>query len=404
VQQQAGQHLQDPSALLVDAFFTDSQELPSIVEPNLFELPASYQQDLDRIIATSDSDFERYQKMRSWIYRRFQDYDFDITETYSLGQLNTNRKINCLSFSALFVAAARYLNVPAEFQLVLAPPYWDKEGSNWINNQHINVTGSIDVDDQIAAQNSVDSNAPNPGGYRGGFVWDFGGLARGSSTQMAATWRYTADINPAVLSINSGRKKIAEQQVLSLFYSNKSIEALLNEQMALAYVYTKKALEADPSSAIAWNNLGVLYARIDRQDFSVAAYERAIELDAKLYSAKSNLAVRYRANGQIRQAELIEEEIEAFRNQNPYYHSALAESSIASGDLQDAMDHLREAVAFKRNEHFFYHQLAIVNQRLGDREAVLENLNHARRYARGTEKARFVGKLKALEEISVLSR
>ena len=68
------------------------------------------------------------------------------------------------------------------------------------------------------------------------------------------------------------------------------------------------------------------------------------------------------------------------------------------------MNHLQEALAHKRNEHFFYHQLAIVNQQLGDSEAVIENLNRARRYARGSEKTRFAGKLKALEEIAVLNR
>ncbi|MBL4581794.1 MAG: tetratricopeptide repeat protein [Gammaproteobacteria bacterium] len=390
----------DPSDLLVDAYFVDGlEELPSIDQPNLFELPARYQRDLDRIIAATDSEYERYSKMRSWLYRHFRDYEFDVTETYSLGQLNTNRKINCLSFSVMFVAAARYVDVPANFQLVLAPPYWDKDGSNWINNQHINVTGSLELDNSYLNLiiNSLDIGDPR--GWTGVVIQGFS-----NSPQRSNTRRYTADINPAVLSINSGRKRITEQQVVSLFYSNKSIEALLDRDLPLAYVYTKRALEADPDSSIAWNNLGVVYARVGQQGISIAAYERSVELDDKMYSAKSNLANSYRANGQEQQAALIEQEIESFRNQNPYYHSALAESSIAAGDLDDALDHLQEAVARKRNEHFFYHQLAIVNQQMGDREAVIENLNRARRYARGSEKIRFAGKLKALEEIAVLSR
>lgn len=393
-------HIEDPSDLLVDAYFVDAlAELPSIDQPNLFELPANYRQDLDRIIASTDSENERYKKMRSWIYRHFRDFDFDVTETYSLGQLNTNRKINCLSFSVMFVAAARYVDVPADFQLVLAPPYWDKGGSNWINNQHINVIGSLELDDSYLNQLFDPFKPGDPRGWTGVILQGFA-----TTPQQSVNRRYTADINPAVLSINSGRKRITEQQVVSLFYSNKSIEALLDQDLPLAYVYTKHALGADPDSSIAWNNLGVLYARVDRQDLSIAAYERAIALDDKMYSAKSNLANSFRSSGRQLQAELIEQEIESFRNQNPYYHSALAEDSIAAGDLDDAMEHLQEAVEHKRNEHFFYHQLAIVNQRLGDRGAVIENLNRARRYARGSEKSRFAGKLKALEEIAVLSR
>ena len=390
--------IENPSDLLVDAYFVDdSEELPSIDQPNLFDLPANYKQDLDRIIASTDSEVERYRKMRAWIYRHFRDYDFDVTETYSLSQLNTNRKINCLSFSAMFVAAARYVDVPANFQLVLAPPYWDKEGDNWINNQHINVTGSLELGDSNFADSYTAYELDDPRTFRGLVLNRFGGFTEQSNRR-----RYTADINPAVLSINSGRKRITEQQVVSLFYSNKSIEAMLDQDLPLAYVYTKHALEADPDSSIAWNNLGVLYARVGVQDSSMAAYERAIELDDKLYSAKSNLANSYRSNGQTLQAESIEQEIESFRNQNPYYHSALAEGSVAAGNFLDAIDHLQDALEHKPNEHFFYHQLAIVNQQIGDREAVIENLNRARRYARGTEKTRFAGKLKALEEIAVL--
>lgn len=397
---QPQQRIEDPSDLLVDAYFVDGLVgLPSIDQPNLFELPANYQQDLDRIIASTDSEYERYRKMRSWIYRHFRDYDFDVSETYSLSQLNTNRKINCLSFSTMFVAAARYVNVDADFQLVLAPPYWDKDGNSWINNQHINVTGSLDLADSHVGESYGSYELDDPRTFRGIVSKGIGG-----AYGQANNWRYTADINPAVLSINSGRKRITERQVVSLFYSNKSIEALLDEDLPLAYVYTKHALEADPDSSIAWNNLGVLYARVGKQDSSIAAYERAIALDDIMYSAKSNLANSYRASGHMLQAEFIEQEIESFRNQNPYYHSALAEGSIAEGDLQDAKDHLQEAVEHKPNEHFFYHQLAIVSQQMGDREAVIENLNRARRYARGSEKTRFAGKLKALEEIAVLNK
>lgn len=382
----------DVSDLLLDAYFVaEGASLPAIAQPELFELPAHYREELDRVVADSESEYDRYRMMRSWIYRRFRDYDFDITETYSIGQLNTNRKINCLSFSVMFVAAARYVGVPAEFQLVLAPPYWDREDNNWINNQHINVAGRVELDDSVSA---IGFN-PEQYNYALGIP---GRIANGFrlADRAKATWRYTADINPAVLSITSGVRKIDEQQVLSLFFSNKAIEALLNKELGLAYAYTKEALSADPNSSIAWNNLGVLYSRVKQSELSAAAYRRAIEFDGNMYSAKSNLANNYRAAGLHLQAAFIEHDIESFRNRNPYYHSALAESSIADGDLKQAMAHLEEAVAQKRNEHFFYHQLAIVNQQLGDRDSVLENLDRARRYARGTEKIRFAGKLEAL--------
>ena len=47
--------------------------------------------------------------------------------------------------------------------------------------------------------------------------------------------------------------------------------------------------------------------------------------------------------------------------------------------------------------------MAIANQYPGDMDAVEESLVRVRRYARGSEKARFAEKLKALETIAITS-
>ena len=47
------------------------------------------------------------------------------------------------SFSNLFVAAARYADVPANFQLVDSPPQWDINNKTWVLAQHINVSGIV---------------------------------------------------------------------------------------------------------------------------------------------------------------------------------------------------------------------------------------------------------------------
>jgi len=72
---------------------------------------------------------------------------------------------------------------------------------------------------------------------------------------------------------------------------------------------------------------------------------------------------------------------------------------MASGDLDQALSLYQEALERKHNEQHFYHQLAIIFQALGDDEEVMANLREARRYARGEDRARFAGKLRALEEL-----
>lgn len=394
--------LSDPDALLVDEYFADENSIGySFEQPDLFSLPDSYKKDLDAIMARSETEWERYTSMRSWINRRFSNFDFDVTETYTLSELSNNRKINCLSFSALFVAVARYLDISADFQLVIAQPYWDKEGENWINNQHINVTGMVERPVSVPVP-----NWERPVSSLG--AWEFPvvrrtGIVHRALNETTVNQHYTADVNPAVVSMQARTRILSEREVLSLFYSNKSVESLLNDDLSLSYYYTKLALQTDAGSVVAWNNLGVLYNRVKQSRLSIAAYERAIALDDEMFTAKSNLANSYRAVGEVGRAVVLEREVENFREQNPYYHSSLAEARMSEGDYRKAIDHLRTALDQKHNEHFFYHLMAQANLQLGDMDAVVENLGRARRYARGSEKIRFSNKLRQLESVAVIS-
>jgi tetratricopeptide (TPR) repeat protein len=275
--------------------------------------------------------------------------------------------------------------VPAEFQLVFAPPYWDQVNNSWINNQHINVTGTIEV--------PVTAYVPQRTGRLGDIPVRFG------DGDFTGTYRYVADVNPAVVSMRTRRQIISEQEVISLFYSNKTIEHLLQSDLAAAYAYAKVALQTFPQSSLAWNNLGVLYSRVNQTELAEAAYQIAVSADDNAYSARSNLARLYRRIGQEESAKDLERQIANFRESNPYYHAALAEAEMEKGNLLGAQSLYREALQRKHNEQHFYHQLAIISQALGDDEEVKEHLRSARRYARGEERTRFANKLQALEDL-----
>ncbi len=365
-----------------DAFPAPAEDFVVESPPEFLVLPENYRLQLDRRVAHLETEYDRFRALRSWAYGVFDDFEYTALETLSLSDLNTARKYNCLSFSSLFVAAARYVNVPADFQLVFAPPYWDRSNNSWINNQHVNVFGSVQMPDAIRAEVS-----PN---------FDTRGITQ---RVFKASLDYVADINPAVVSMRSGRKTLNEQQVLSLFYSNRSMEMLLADDLGAAYRYTKTALETDPDSDVAWNNLGVLYNRVNQPDLAEMAFLNAIANDDRAYSAMSNLAGTYRNRGDVEAAIALENEIEAFRTQNPYYHAALAEEDFDEGRWESAREHLLDALDRKHNEHNFYHRLAIIAQLQGDTDAVLEYLDNARRHSRGAERSRFAGKIQALQNL-----
>ena len=384
--------------LLNDALFPAPSTAVNL-EPDAFlELSAAQREELDSRVLVLADEADRYAELRRWVFRRFAEYEFDVTETYSVGELATYRKINCLSFSALYMAAARYSNVPAYYQLIYSPPYWDSDSKTWIYNQHINVAGDVTMnDEQIRAALDDSRRAVAAAGYGAVPVRI---LHEDSSLVRGDKFHYVVDISPAVIGLSLRRQVLNDQQVLSLYFSNKSMQSLLVQDLGAAYLYTREALLTDSGSSAAWNNLGVLYSRLGQLEFAAAAYEQAIYFNADAHSARSNLAVVYRRQGRNTEAQELEASVAEVVAQNPYYHQSLADQEISNGNYAAAITHLENAANLKPNEFLFYHELAIAHQQLGHAEAVIDNLTAARRYSRGAERTRFSGKLRALRTLA----
>lgn len=361
------------------------------------ELNDSLRAELDQRILPIQDDYERYRRLRRWVFDRFEEYDFDITVTYSVGELATHRKINCLSFSTFYMAAARYADIPAYFQLVYAPPYWDENNDTWIYNQHINVAGSVPLSD---AQFEDVNVSPLPNSVVGPNSIPIRIIHQDGNAARQPRFGYVIDISPAIVSMSFRRQVLNDAQVLSLYYSNKSMQALLASDLGGAYHFTRLALQTDAESSAAWNNLGVLYGRIDQLDLAADAYRRAIFYNPDVHSARSNLAAIYRRQGETARADALDASVAVIVEQNPYYHQSLADRAMQAGDHAGAIQHLNDAVARKSNEFLFYHELAIAHQKLGHHQEVIDNLTAARRYARGAERTKFSGKLQALRQLA----
>lgn len=385
--------------LLRDELFPLDGKRIEYAPEDFLQLPAEYRAELDRLVLPIEDEFERYRRLRSWMYQQFEEFEFDVSETYSISDLGANRKINCLSFSTMFVAAARYAQVDAKFQLVSAPPYWDSANSTWINNQHINVTGIIEIDPSTVGYGAPQSSISFFNSSLS-VVNQLGGVTAGTAGQPSATRRYTMDISPAVISSQSRHDRLDDYQVLSLYYSNKAIQALLDDDLNLTYAYTREALRTDADSVVAWTNLGVVYSRKGQLRLAEEAYHNALLLDGDAHSAQSNLASIYRRQGRTEEAATLEASVAELKAQNPYYHQLLADTAMDAGDIEQAIGHLEDAVALKHNEFLFYHKLAIAHQRLGNAEQVMENLVKARRHSRGEDRSRFSGKLQALRDLA----
>jgi Flp pilus assembly protein TadD len=267
------------------------------------------------------------------------------------------RRGNCLSFTMLFVALAREAGLDVAYQLVDVPPTWEKESDLIVFGTHVNALVSMAFDGD-----------------------------------------YIVDFNLRELETRYESRKVDDDYVLALFYSNLGAEALLDRDYERSLSYLKAAATVDPRNAGPWVNIGVLYARHGRYEHAEAAYLRALAADRRNRSALSNLASLYAQLGNERLADEYGQRVRSYQESNPFYHYGIAEQAYAERSFEPALQALRRALRLKRDDHRFYALQGRVYRELGDRMNAARSLGLARDHAASAElKARYATELRALE-------
>jgi tetratricopeptide (TPR) repeat protein len=239
-----------------------------------------------------------------------------------------DRQGNCLSFTMLFVALARAAGLSATYQTVEVPPSWSNDGRVVIAH-HVNAV----VRTGVGEQTIVDFNQRD---YEG----------RGRS------------------------RRVNDDYILALFYTNLGAEALLRGERAATLAHLQAAARLRPDVAGAWVNLGVLYARARLYDHAESAYLRALEADPDEPSALANLAAVYAAVDEPDLAAEFGKRVQRYRERNPYYHFTVAEQAYGQDQPLTALAALRKALRLNDDEAKFHALQGAALPQLGrEREA-----------------------------------
>jgi tetratricopeptide (TPR) repeat protein len=355
----------------------DPEQTPSL--ENFLHLPADIRQQLDQTVLPIESEEQRFKALRSWALEEFQgDYVYDPSFTSPLAELEDNRRINCFSFSNMFVAAARYAQIPAQFQLVNSPPQWNINNKTWVVSQHINVTGKVHRT-LTERERKYRRAQQQTAGTRIRLLPAFN-----------VNRSYVVDLNPEIAADSYHSEVISDDEAMSLFYSNRSVEALLSGATDdSAYRLGKLAILADDKSSTAWNNFGVLMSRAGKLEQAVQAYRAALALDLGSESPANNLESIYRRLGEVDKADAMAQRILANRKKNPYYHYSLGESTLANGDLKDAAGHFKDAIKLKDDERLFYYGLAETQIKLAEYKKASRSLKTAKKLSTRQDMPRY---------------
>jgi tetratricopeptide (TPR) repeat protein len=109
--------------------------------------------------------------------------------------------------------------------------------------------------------------------------------------------------------------------------------------------YARAAIEREPNSADAWNNLAIGLEELGRTGEAESAYRRASEIDTRDYRALFNLGILLRKNARYEEAATVQKEVLARAPNHAGAHFELGALYAGPlGNLELAKAHLRATI------------------------------------------------------------
>jgi tetratricopeptide (TPR) repeat protein len=249
------------------------------------------------------------------------------------------RRGNCLSFSAMFVALARDAGLDAHFQEVIVPPNWSAINDTVLVSKHVNAV-----------------------------VSEYGRT-------------YTLDVSRRKTSPNEVTRPLSDREARAQYFNNLGADALVREDLGLAYANFARALAIEPGLAYIWSNVGVVLRRNEQTADAIFAYRTALRYDPDHAVALNNLHSIYTEEGNFEAAAELARRVEHNRRKNPYYLLYLAEVATEEQRWSDAIELLGKAIRIDDGEYRFYYALAQAQYHAGLVDVARASLQRARALA-----------------------
>lgn len=334
----------------------------AVPEVELLELTPEMQAFLDRYVLPYENLDTRLDLLTLSLGRHGAlGFRYDNNRSLSAAEAFGARSGNCLSFANLLVAMARRAGLKAEYQQVYVPRDWISRDNTILLEKHVNVIVS---------------------GRHKAYVMDITGQDPGPDAH---------------------RQVLSDAEAQALYYNNLGVEALLAGDLPTAHAWIVEALGIAPGMAGPWVNLGVVLSRNGQLDDGAFAHRAALRIDPGETAALSNLYDIYLARGEFERAAEVQQRVERYRRQNPYYLLKLSDEAIAATRYQESLDLLKRALSKKQDDHVFHFALARGQYLAGEISAAEESYRRARELAPGYLLARYERPLPELIEESGVS-
>jgi tetratricopeptide (TPR) repeat protein len=354
-----------PDDLFVDAAFAATGVPVDAAE--VFALSPAMRHYLDVDIAPMLRVLGRHRGLVEALYSKAHlrlDYDDDSTRTAA--EAFDARAGNCLSLVVMTAALAKQLELPIEYQALVGPATWSRQGRLAFAAGHVNITVSRRLIDRVQGTDTGQS-----------MRLDFGALAAGRGAAL---------------------RPVSEATIVAMFMNNRAAESLVRGHVDQAYAYAREAVRQDAGFAGAYNTLGVVYSQRGLADAAERAWRQALAREPDNVAALSNLAQGLESQGRDAEALPWRLALKHLEAEPPFQQFDLGREALARGDYAAARGHFERALRRDPDYHEFHYHLALALAGLGDRRGAAEHLARAADHSTTRrEQALYAGKLERLK-------
>ncbi|MEE4217051.1 MAG: transglutaminase domain-containing protein [Xanthomonadales bacterium] len=276
-----------------------------------------------------------YAALDPWVL----DFEYDPHVTLTAREAFRTRRGNCLAFSNMFIAMARYAGLNAWYREVEIDPEWNSREDTLLVSLHVN-----------AATRD-----------------------RGKE--------YVIDVSRRPKREGERHRVISDREAEAQFYNNLGANALVENDLPMAYAYFRKAEETVPGLPYIWSNLGVVLNRNDQVEDAILVYNTALQLDARHTVSLNNLYSIYEERGELEKAQKLQQQVERNRRKNPFYLHYLSELAFSERLWDEAIEYANRAIRLEDGEYSFYYTLAQLQFQTGELSRAESNLRLAEKLA-----------------------
>lgn len=284
---------------------------------------------------------------------------YDNTYTRTPIEAWRDRKANCLTLTALYVAACKSLGMEVRYGESLRVSRWRRVGATVRYERHV--------------------VAVVPAGNIG--------------------QELVADFLPEPRKDSQLIAPLEPKRVQALYYSNRAVELLAEDKAEEALHAARHSIEVDPGLGVGWNILGVVQRSAGRDAEAEASFRKALEADPKDGAPCGNLETLLRAQGRVAEAQAFRERGLEIRKRDPFFNAFLAEEALGANQWDEAERRIKVAIRLLPQEPEFYWIQARTALAQGRTKDAIKALEKARKWAMPEMQARLDSKLALIRSV-----